>query len=286
MTPKSMLLTIFVLLTWGFGTAITKVAVLETSALIFLMVRSICAVIVFLPFAKVDKKELKNLFFLGVSMYVLHMGFVSASLRYLPVSSASVIQQVQVPFALVLGWLFFKEKITRWQVIGSIIAFTGVCVIFGIPHLDFLGTILMMLGGFFWAVAQIFMKRAAGVKPVALVAYMSLFSLPFLMVGAFVIDGNVIEKIKHADVVNFWLVLLFQLVFTNLALVLWQQLVAQNGVNKMSPFMFLQIVFTIFSGVVLYHEQITIHVIVGAMVAAFGVYLTTRKRKTFPIDVV
>lgn len=286
MTPKSIFLTLFVLLIWGIGTGITKMAVVETSALIFLMMRSAFAAVLFLPFARVDKKELKNLFFLGISMYVLHMGFMSASLRYLPVSSAIVIMQIQVPFAFLLAWLFFKEKVTMWQVIGSIIAFTGVCVIFGLPHLDLLGTIFMMLGGFFWAVSQLFMKRAAKVRPIALVAFMPLFSLPFLVVGAFVIDGYVIQKLMHADVIRFWSVLLFQLIFTNLALVLWQQLVAQNGVNKMSPFMFLQIIFTITVGVVLYHEQVTIHVIVGAIVAAFGVYLTTRKQKKVSLDVV
>lgn len=286
MTPKSVFFTLFVLLIWGIGTGITKMAVIETSALIFLMVRSACATALFLPFARVDKKELKNLFFLGVSMYVLHMGFVSASLRYLPVSSAIVIMQIQVPFAFLLAWLFFKEKVTVWQATGSVIAFTGVCVIFGLPHLDLLGTLFMMLGGFFWAVSQIFMKRAAHVKPLALVAYMSLFSLPFLGAGAFIIDGDVVQKLMHADVVRFWMVLLFQLIFTNLALVLWQQLVAQNGVNKMSPFMFLQIIFTITVGVVVYNEQITIHVIIGAIMAAFGVYLTTCKQKKLPIDVV
>ena len=78
-----------------------------------------------------------------------------------------------------------KEKPTVRSIIGISIALIGVYILTGSPNLDgkFIGASLVVTGASIWALGQVLVKPLSKeVNPIALVAWLALFSGPILII--------------------------------------------------------------------------------------------------------
>ena len=94
-----------------------------------------------------------------------------------------------------------KEKPTIRALIGISIAFVGVYILTGSPNLDgkFIGIGLTIIGSATWALGQVLVKPLSKeINPLALVAWLALFSAPILIVFSAVLDGNTINYLSTA----------------------------------------------------------------------------------------
>lgn len=274
MDLASVITAICIVACWGFNAAIGKMGVLEVPPLAFLSIRFILSALIFLPFAKVNRSHLKTLLLISLLLNVGHMGCIFIALKYLPASSASVLQQSEVPMAIVLACLFGHEKINFRQVIGIIIAFAGILCIFGIPNINGIGLAAALFSGLFWAFAQLAFKKAPKLEPYAFLAYTSLFSVPFLGLASYIFeDINYADALRAADY-KFYLSMAYQVLVLGVAMMLWQRVVAKNGINKATPFTLLHIVFGIMGGMVLFGETLNMYIVGGALLIISGVALT------------
>ena len=86
-----------------------------------------------------------------------------------------------------------KEKPTIRALLGIAIAFVGVYILTGSPNLDgkFIGIGLTILGSAVWALGQVMVKPLSKeINPLALVAWLALFSGPILVILSAIIDGE------------------------------------------------------------------------------------------------
>ena len=60
---------------------------------------------------------------------ILPFGLYLAALRRLPVSVASIVAASEVVFGSLIGYLFFGETLSRWQVLGAVLVIAGVVLI-------------------------------------------------------------------------------------------------------------------------------------------------------------
>ena len=91
---------------------------------------------------------------------------------------------MEVPFGVIFAYFMLKEKPTVRALIGIGIAFIGVYVLTGSPNLDgkIIGIGLTILGSAIWALGQVMVKPLSKeINPLALVAWMALFSGPILI---------------------------------------------------------------------------------------------------------
>ena len=139
MPVSQILLTLLIIASWGSNAAISKIGIMEFEPIGFLAVRFFFTSLIFLPFGRVHKEDLKLLLLIALLLNVGHMGACFVAYKFLLPSSAMVLQQSQVPFALIVAALFAKEKITKTQIGGIILAICGVLFIFGLPELNLIG---------------------------------------------------------------------------------------------------------------------------------------------------
>ena len=76
-------------------------------------------------------------------------------------TSANLILQTQVPFAVILGWLIGGEHLDLRKSIGTAIALAGVAIVIGLPEVPppLVPTLLVIAGAFTWALGQVLARR-------------------------------------------------------------------------------------------------------------------------------
>ena len=134
-----------------------------------------------------------------------------SGLNLIDASAAVLLVQTEVPFGVLFAYFMLKEKPSIKSLIGIFIAFIGVYVLTGSPNLEnkFFGIFLTILGSGIWALGQVLVKPLSKkLNPLALVAWLALFSGPILILLSNILDGNSIGYIKSAGT-NSWLIALY-----------------------------------------------------------------------------
>lgn len=279
MPVTQILLAVAIVASWGLNAAISKIVVTQIPTLAFLSLRFFATALIFMPFAKLHKKDLWRLFKIAMLLNIGHFSFTFYSLKYLSAASFSVIQQIQVPLALLLGVIFLKEKITSRQIIGIFLAFCGILCIFGLPNLNFTGFVLTIMGCLFWALSQLELKKSKAIDIYTFITYTTLFASPILMGMSLIYEGNILKAIAAAPKTPLLLSFFYQVVILGAAMMLWQKLVANNGITKVIPVMLLQVVFGILGGILIFSEKLNWNIALGAICTMTGVGLAMIKSK-------
>lgn len=263
---------------WGANAAFGKLAVMQIPPMAFLSFRFLLTGIIFLPFAKLKKGELKHLFKIALIFNVFHYSFIFTSMQFLDASALVLIMQSQVPIAIFLSWFIFDEKLTLKNWIGILLALLGLTIIFGIPNLNIVGFLLAILGCILWAISTIEMKKLQKINLPAFMAYSTILSVPFLCILSFIFEDNIIEKTFSANWFQISAVLAYQIILGCYAMMAWQRLMVLNDVNKITPISLLQPLFGITAGFIIFNETITYKMLTGGVITTIGVALTVIKR--------
>ena len=114
-------------------------------------------------------------------------------------------------------------------------------------------------------------------EPPTFLAYSYLFAVPFTAMGSIWIedfDYTALNKINWF--IAGW-VMAFEVIVLSVAIVLWQKLIAINGVNKIAPFSTLRIVFGIAAGVLMFNDPLSWQILLGSSLVTIGVILTMKE---------
>jgi len=158
----------------------------------------------------------------------------------LPPGVASVSQQMQAFFTVLLGAVFLRDRPTRRQVIGMAVALGGLVLIGSTAGADLktVGLALGLAGAASWAVGNVLVKRAAGVPVFPLVVWCSLVPpLPALLVSR-AVDGHVdlLGAFLHASWLSLGAVVYLGALATVLAYASWGYLLQRYPTGAVAPF--------------------------------------------------
>ena len=191
----------------GFGFVIAKPAFESFPPILLMGLRFIFAASILVWWFPIPRGYLLKIFIASLIANTLQYSITYSGLDLIDASSAVLLVQMEVPFGVIFAYFMLKEKPTFRALIGICIAFIGVYVLTGSPNLDgkIIGIGLTILGSAIWALGQVMVKPLSKeINPLALVAWMALFSGPILILLSAIIDGNTIEYFAR----NIWLLLL------------------------------------------------------------------------------
>jgi O-acetylserine/cysteine efflux transporter len=161
----------------------------------------------------------------------------------MPPGLASVSQQMQVFFTVLLAAVFLRDIPSRRQCIGMAIAVAGLALI-GLTRgsdLKLTGLGLALAGAFSWAVGNVLVKRASNVPTFPLVVWSSLIPpLPALLVSS-VYDRHVpiLAAVFSASWRSIGAAVYLGAVATILAYATWGTLLQRYSTGAVAPFAFL-----------------------------------------------
>jgi drug/metabolite transporter (DMT)-like permease len=232
------------------------------------------------------RQEWKPLFGLSLTGIVLFTSLIYTSVNYTTTINASIVEATTPVFAIILGYFFLKERFNYLQITGTVLSLFGVIWIITkgsfevFLSLSFnIGDIIMLIAVLSWAVYSLFVKRHNAKFPTygGLLVMLFIATLILLPLAA-------LEWINGIDI-QWKLSLLFGLLYVGifpsiLALIFWNKAVAVIGPSRASVFLNFVPVFTTTGAVLFLNEALEWLQIMGGIFVLFGVYLTTKTRRT------
>ena len=211
MNIKDTLIASLVPIFLGFGFVIAKPAFESFPPILLMGIRFTFAASILVWWFPIPRGYLKKIFIASFIANTLQYSITYTGLNYIEASSAVLLVQMEVPFGVIFAYFMLKEKPTLRALIGITIAFIGVYILTGSPNLDgkFFGIALTILGSAIWALGQVIVKPLSKeINPLALVAWLALFSGPILISLSAIIDGNTINYLTKASF-DHWLIAIY-----------------------------------------------------------------------------
>lgn len=228
---------------------------------------------------------LKRISIQSVFLLCIANGLLTWSVEYISGGLAAIIAALVPLFiALFTVWLSRCAKITRWMLVGLVIGFAGVVVIFydylgQLKHSSFLlGVTLALISTLSWSFGTVYTSKKK--PPIDI-----LFSvgLQMLIAGIIVlvicgITGKYVNPVEIGQ--RTWLVLGYLVIFGSLlAYSAYVFVIGKLPPTQVSIYAYINPLVAVLLGWLLLAEKMNINMLIGTMITLLGVYVVNRESK-------
>jgi drug/metabolite transporter (DMT)-like permease len=288
---KAVGLMLFLTLSWGMNGVAAKISNTGYDPIFLTVIRSaiaMAAVYLWCRLRSIPLFEKDNTLWPGVWVGVLFGAeFVClfVAFDYSSVGRVSLLLNT-MPFIVLIGSHFLLgEKMDAGKVIGLLLAFAGVAVIFS-DRLStagenvWLGDVLGLSGAVLWAATTLLIKRStlSTSSPEKVLSYQLVFSTIFVAPLLLFVE-NPIRDVNTAATIALLFQAIFVVAFTYL---LWFWLVRRYPASSLSSFTFLTPAFAVFGGWLILSEPISWKLFLSLAMIAMGIFIVNRPRRTVP----
>lgn len=292
--PQALL--VFATLLWGGNFVIGRAVAGDIPPITFAFLRWLVAFMIFLPIAyHRTKKEwpmLKQHFgaviLLALTGVAAFNTLVYIGLHYTTSINASLMNSTTPIMIYILSFLLLKERLTRFQAIGTLVSLAGVLFIISGGSLDSLlafsfnkGDLIVIAAVFCWSIYSLLIKKYAGKLPgystfLVTIAIGALMLLPFTAYELLTTPQTIEWSISTISAI-----LYVGIIASIVAFLSWNTGVIALGANKAGIYLNFIPVFAAFFAVIFLNEQLLIAQVVGGIAVIAGVFISTI-RKTQP----
>jgi drug/metabolite transporter (DMT)-like permease len=229
-------------------------------------------------------KEWMPILVLSFLNFLLSNGLSTWSVKYISAGLAAIMAAIFPLWLVVIGLFGSKSKISRQAMIGFLIGFSGVCIIFYEHLQDFLnrdfqfGIILSLIATWTWAFGTLYTKKqAANFNP-----YFSL-GLQMVISGAFL---SVLTNLTHQAIPltaipwQSWAAMGYLVVFGSVISFIAYLYALQNlSAEQTSLYAYINPIVAVLLGWMILSEKLTVFIAIGGAVTLLGVYLVNKAYK-------
>jgi O-acetylserine/cysteine efflux transporter len=268
---------VLVQLLWGYQYVAIKAGLAEFPSLFFVGMRFLTMALLLIPFVSTPtRREIGPILAISVFFSGLNFGLFYVGLGLGTGTMTAVAYQLATPFLILLAWPMLGERPSLRTSLGVLLAFGGVmgaAVGAGLSA-NIIPVSLVVAAAFMFAVGNVMTKRYGPFEPLKLMAWMSLFTVPQVMLGSWIFEHGQLASLAAADARG-WLGLTYTIVIGGIVgFGLWFWLIARCSISRVAPFGLLQPVFAAVASVFFLGEKTTPALIVGGVVCLVGVAIT------------
>ena len=273
----------------GFGFVIAKPAFESFPPILLMGIRFTFAALLLIWWFPIPKGYLKKIFFASLVANTLQYSITYTGLNYIDASAAVLLVQTEVPFGVIFAYFMLREKPTIRALLGIAIAFIGVYILTGSPNLDgkFFGITLTIIGSAIWALGQVIVKPLSKeINPIALVAWLALFSGPLLIILSGIIDGDTIRYLSEAKFDHWMIAFYIGFIMQPVTYGCFYYVLKNNPLYKVLPIVTMGIPPTgLLAAIFLLGEKPTQELFIGGAIIIVGVILIIfTKNKTEEVE--
>ena len=289
MNLKDTLIASLVPIFLGFGFVIAKPAFESFPPILLMGIRFTFAASLLIWWFPIPKGYLKKIFFASLIANTLQYSITYTGLNYIDASAAVLLVQTEVPFGIIFAYFMLREKPTIRALIGIAVAFVGVYILTGSPNLDgkFFGITLTIIGSAIWALGQVIVKPLSKeINPLALVAWLALFSGPLLITLSSIIDGDTIKYLSEAKFDHWMIAFYIGFIMQPVTYGCFYYVLKNNPLYKVLPIVTMGIPPTgLLAAIFLLGEKPTQELFIGGAIIIVGVILIVfTKNKTEEVE--
>ena len=278
---------------WGTTWIASKEGVSHMPALQLAGIRQLIGGILYVGFffykgAALPKgKEWIPILVLSFLNFIMSNGLSTWGVQYISAGLGSIMGAMFPLWLVVIGLFISKEKLPRNAIIGLLLGFSGVCIIFSDHLQDFLnpdfrkGIILSLIATWTWAFATLYTKQQAmNFNPYFSLGLQMLISAVAL-ISFTSATGNAVpvSKIPWQS----WAAIAYLIVFGSLIAFICYLYALQNlPTEQASIYAYINPIVAVLCGWIVFGEKVTIFITIGGLVTLLGVYLVNKAFKAIP----
>jgi drug/metabolite transporter (DMT)-like permease len=237
-------------------------------------------------------KEWIPVIILSVLNFVCSNGLSNWGVQYISAGLGAIIGAIFPLWLVIIGLFVSRGKIPTKAIIGLLLGFGGVCIIF-YEHLDDflndkfrLGIGLSLIATWTWAFGTLYTKKkAAGFNP-----YFSL-GLQMLISGTFLL---IITRALHTPELKLfipftsipwqsWVAIAYLVVFGSLIAFIAYLYALQNlPTEQASIYAYINPMVAVLLGWLIFNEHLTLFIGIGGVVALLGIFIVNKAFKAIP----
>jgi len=296
MTKKRRLAYFLLLLTavlWGFASPVIKYTLEFINPIPFLFYRFWLVSLIFLIplIINLKKDHLSGQGFLKIFLTGILGGPLTLLLIFWGIDkttslSASLIVAMSPLFIVLGGAIFLKEKVTKKEQIGTVIALLGTIITIiqpslgreGLNRSHLWGNFLIFIHNFVWATYCILIKKESQKYSPLILTAITFISGVFVLTPLFFIQKIPLFEINSMAIPG----ILYMSIFSSVvAYTTYNWGISLIEASEATLFSYLQPLFAAPLAFFWLGEKITLPFIIGAVIIAMGVYLTESRGKNF-----
>jgi drug/metabolite transporter (DMT)-like permease len=288
---KAIISILILTLLWGFNFSTIKYVNQGISPVFASTVRSVIASICGVIYCIRKKEKLFHTdirlfhgFIVGL-LFGLEFACIYFGMLYTD-AARSVLFVYLSPFVVAVGAHFFLkgDRLTLLKIVGLILAFTGIFIVFGgrprtAKATMLIGDLLEITAAILWGATTLYIKRfmADKVHPIHTFLYQLIFSIPILFIVSLILEPQWIYKIE-VSIVVFLLYQSFIVAF--ISYFIWFKLIHEYSVSRLSAFTFFTPIFGVLFGILFLNEELTVSLMMGLPMVSLGIFFVNWRRKT------
>lgn len=279
-------------LLWASATVATKFAFHSCDLFLLTLIRFVTVSLILLFYTYIvkgksskfpTKTEFKKLFILGVLNVTVYMTGYLIAIKYVSAGLISLITAVNPLLLIVFSAIFYKRKLSSFEIIGVIIAVSGL-VLAAIPnlynsHATLLGLLALIAGICALSTGSIYYANSGlSLKKMEVNTWqITLGGILFLPIVFLNRSHNFLIPNLNFFLSIAWLIFPVSII----AYAMWLILLQRDAV-KAGLWLFLTPAFGYLMAVIILHEKITIYGIGGSLLVVSGLLYSRRKKAVVP----
>lgn len=288
-TTRDRLLAVVVAVCWGLNFLAIHASLEHFPPMLCVALRFAVLAVPTILFVPRPDVRLRWLLGYGAGFGIAQFVFLYAGMRAgMPTGLASLVLQASAPFTVVLGAVLLRERLTVRQVVGIVVAVTGLAgVAWHQAHVAaLLPVVLVLLGALGWAFGNLANRQARPSNPLHLTLWMSVVPPLPMLAASLVVEGptqvrDALATAFTAQAVPAVLGIAYTVVIgTVVGSGLWTALMTRYPSSTVAPFSLLVPVVGMGAAAALLHERpAPVELAFGAVVIAGVLYGSGRSRR-------
>jgi O-acetylserine/cysteine efflux transporter len=209
----------------------------------------------------------------------IQSALIFAGLNRLPASTAILVVQSQVPFAVLSAWAICGERPDPRRLLGVAIVLIGIVLIAGAPEavsaLDALA--LVLLGTLPWGISQALVRALGRDDGPTTIGALTLYAAPQLIVASLFLETGQLESLQTATWDVWIAVIVLALGGYVVAYSIWYGLMQRYRVDQVTPFALLMPLVGVLAGAIILGEHLSVWVGLGGLVVIGGLAFILRE---------
>jgi len=254
--------------------------------------RWIVATVVVLPFTfkhirqhgRTVAKEWR--IYLGISFCLIVLGntTIYIALNYTTAINGAIVSSVQPAFTFALSWIFFREFVTKGQIIGAVIATMGVIYVISRGDLLFLinlklnpGDVWMVVSVIGFSMYAVLLRKLPSSVP-AILTLNVIQCLGIILLIPFYAWESLYHQPMALNYVTIMSVFWAGIMVAVAAIGLWNYANLKLGANRASGTIHLRLIFITIAAIFMLGERLEIFHFIGFGIIMLGVYAITKTK--------
>lgn len=279
---------LLVIIIWGSTFASIKIILPQVPPNTLALLRFIIASIVlglFLVITKqprLQKQDLPGILLSGFSGIAIFNVLQNQGLRYAGATDAAILIAMSPVFIALLSWVILKERISKLQVIGIVIAFAGSVLVatngsfndFGFNKLRVYGDLLVLLSSLAWAIFSITLKKLLMRYPPTTIMTYSTFAGTIFLIPFSLSEYPVnFLAINSAGWIN---IIYLGVLASALGNLIWNSALEKVPAVTAGAYLYLSPVVAAVVAFIFLHEIPGMYTIVGGLIILMGTFFASK----------